>query len=443
MEHKEISILGAGLVGSLLAALLSQKGFGVDVFEMRGDPRSQKIGEGRSINLALSHRGITALKRAGVFEKIEPALIPMMGRMIHDLKGNLNFQSYGRASQHINSVSRSGLNNILIDHAESHGVNFHFGHKCSQVDLESMVMDFDDPSVRSVSSEVLIGADGAFSMLRRALEKTDRFNFHQHYIEHGYKELHIPAVNGTFAMEPNNLHIWPRGSFMLIALPNPDCSFTCTLFFPFEGDLSFDSLKDDASVLQFFETYFQDVLPLIPDLVAQFQTNPTASLVTIKTSPWVKNRSLLIGDASHAIVPFYGQGMNAGFEDCRLFMEWGEKLKFDWDKLLPYFSKHRKADADAIADLAMKNFVEMRDKVADERFVAIKKLESRLQEAYPDSWIPLYSMVTFSDIPYSKAKKLGELQEQIMRALPDDFDPMSHPLVPIIESFNALKKDVL
>ncbi len=216
-----------------------------------------------------------------------------------------------------------------------------------------------------------------------------------------------------------------------------------TLFFPFEGDLSFDSLKDDASVLQFFETYFQDVLPLIPDLVAQFQTNPTASLVTIKTSPWLKNRSLLIGDASHAIVPFYGQGMNAGFEDCRLFMEWGEKLKFDWDKLLPYFSKHRKADADAIADLAMKNFVEMRDKVADERFVAIKKLESRLQEAYPDSWIPLYSMVTFSDIPYSKAKKLGELQEQIMRALPDDFDPMSHPLVPIIESFNALKKDVL
>ncbi|WP_421891212.1 FAD-dependent oxidoreductase [Marinoscillum sp.] len=443
MEHKEISILGAGLVGSLLAALLSQKGFGIDVFEMRGDPRSQKIGEGRSINLALSHRGITALKQAGVFEKIEPTLIPMMGRMIHDLQGNLNFQSYGRASQHINSVSRSGLNKLLIDHAESHGVNFHFGHKCGQVDLDGMVMDFEGASDLSVLSKVLIGADGAFSMLRRAMEKTDRFNFHQHYIEHGYKELHIPAINGTFAMEPNNLHIWPRGNFMLIALPNPDCSFTCTLFFPFEGDLSFESLKDDGAVWQFFETYFQDVLPLIPDLVTQFQTNPTASLVTIKTSPWAKGRSLLIGDASHAIVPFYGQGMNAGFEDCRLFMEWGEKLDFDWDKLLPYFSKHRKADADAIADLAMKNFVEMRDKVADDRFVAIKKLESRLQEAYPDSWIPLYSMVTFSDIPYSKAKKLGELQEQIMRALPADFDPMGHPLAPIIEEFNALKKDVL
>lgn len=438
MARKEVTILGAGLVGSLLGSLIRKEGFDVNIYEMRDDPRSRIVDGGRSINLALSNRGIRSLQLADVYEHIQHDLIPMYGRMMHDTKGNLSFQSYGQEGQFINSVSRTGLNKLLITHAEEAGVRFHFDHKCVDVDLEQPSITFGNGS--SKSSDVLIGADGAYSVLRRAMEHTDRFNFEQYYIDHGYKELKMESRSGTFAMEPNYLHIWPRGSFMLIALPNPDATFTCTLFFPFDGEQSFASLKTSEAIEGFFERYFPDIISLIPDFVTQFQTNPASSLVTIKTSPWNYKNSLLIGDASHAIVPFYGQGMNAGFEDCRLFMELGKSLNYDWDRVLPQFSSRRKKDADAIADLALRNFVEMRDHVADEQFLNIKKVESRLHLAYPQEWIPLYSMVTFSDLPYSEAMSIGKLQSQLMEKLPSEFDPQAIPLEPIIEAFRNLKR---
>lgn len=442
MHESELTILGAGPVGSLLGSLLAEQGFEVKVFEMRDDPRNALVDSGRSINLALSHRGIRALEMAGVYEMVKPELIRMNGRMMHNREGDLTFLPYGKEDQFINSVSRAGLNKVLITHAEKKGVQFYFRHKCEGVDLAHRVATFQSSGIFSLKSKVLIGADGAFSMLRQAMQKTDRFDFSQQYIEHGYKELTLAPRGGDFALEPNYLHIWPRGSFMLIALPNPDKTFTCTLFFPFEGELSFASLDRDELVIDFFEAYFPDVVPWIPDLAGQFRQNPTSSLVSIKTFPWVKNNCLLIGDASHAIVPFYGQGMNAGFEDCRLLMEWGARMDFNWEELLPYFSSHRKADTDAISDLALRNFVEMRDKVANPRFLDIKKMEARLQERYPEIWIPLYTMVTFSDMPYGKALRLGKLQEQIMNELPEGFDPDHAPLEPVIEKFNALVRDV-
>ncbi|MBR06311.1 MAG: kynurenine 3-monooxygenase [Rickettsiales bacterium] len=440
MPKNEISILGAGLVGSLLGSLIKQKGFDVNIYEMRSDLRNQSKDGGKSINLALSHRGIRSLKMAGIYDQIQEELIPMHGRMMHDPNGDVYTQPYGKEGQFINSVSRNGLNKLLINHAEKQGVNFHFEHKCVDVNLDNTSVTFANGN--TIDSEVLIGSDGAYSMLRQKMEQSDRFNFQQYYIEHGYKELKMEPRNGSFAMEPNYLHIWPRGNFMLIALPNPDYTFTCTLFFPFEGTLSFASVKEELEIKSFFETYFSDVIDLIPDYVDQFQKNATSSLVTIRTSPWNYKNSLLIGDAGHAIVPFYGQGMNAGFEDCRLLMEWGEELNYNWEKLLPYFSSKRKPDADAIADLALSNFVEMRDHVADDRFLNIKRVEARLQKEYPDVWLPLYSMVTFSDIPYSQALKTGQIQKQVMNKLPEGFQPETVDLKPIIEEFNSLTQDV-
>lgn len=443
-NNERIDILGAGLVGSLLSILLSRKGFEVNVFEKRGDLRNILSGGGRSINLALSHRGIRALQMTEVYDDIRKDLIPMKGRMMHDTEGNLSSQPYGKEDQHINSVSRSGLNKALISHAEDAGSVFHFDHKCEKVNFRETLATYTTEQGKiNRTSDVLIGADGAFSAMRKSMQKQDRFNLQQYYIEHGYKELTIGPRDGDFALEPNYLHIWPRGNFMLIALPNPDHSFTCTLFFPFEGKHSFSTLKTDHEITGFFETFFRDLIPIMPDFLSQYHSNQTSSLVTIKTSPWIKNRCILIGDASHAIVPFYGQGMNAGFEDCRLFMEWGERLNFDWGQSLPYFFENRKKDTDAIADLAMKNFVEMRDKVASQRFLDIKKLEARLQAKFDQEWLPLYSMVTFTDIPYSTALTVGQLQEKIMSELPLGFDPEEVDLDEIMKEFNTVKKAAL
>ena len=420
-QNKKIVVVGAGLVGSLLATMLVKKGFAVDVFEKRPDPRTSSAYAGKSINLALSHRGIRALKMAGVYEQIAPQLIPMNGRKLHDVDGNLGFQPYGKEGQYINSVSRGDLNLCLINEAEKYGVNVHFDHVCQDVDYDRSVLTFDHQGTTvEVSGEVIFGTDGAFSAIRSAFQKTDRFNYSQYYIEHGYKELHMPPKDGDFAMEPNFLHIWPRGKYMLIALPNPDKTFTCTLFFPFEGSPSFSELTTPDKVEAFLKKDFPDVVDLIPDYQEQFNTNPTSSLVTVKCYPWLKNRTFIIGDACHAIVPFYGQGMNAGFEDCRLLMEMAEEAGFDWDKVLPAFQSMRKKDADAIADLALKNFVEMRDWVGDEKFLLRKKIEAKLHEAYPDKWIPQYTMVTFSDIPYSEAQSRGNKQDRIMEELLSD-----------------------
>jgi kynurenine 3-monooxygenase len=416
----DIAIVGGGLVGSLLSLYFIKRGYKVTVFERRPDMRKTSIQAGRSINLALSNRGILALEELGLAEQIRQIAIPMHGRMMHDVKGKLTFQPYGTEGQYINSVSRTDLNVMLIDAAEKQGVEFLFDHRCVHIDLEETTITWATATSRNntttSSFELIIGADGAYSAVRASLQFTDRFNFSQHYIEHGYKELHIPASAGkTFKLEKNALHIWPRESFMMIALPNPDGSFTCTLFFPFEGKLSFNTLTTDASVEKFFHETFPDAVQLMPDFADNFRVNPTSSLVTVKCFPWLKNKTLLMGDAAHAIVPFYGQGMNAGFEDCRILNQLLDEHADDWGRVLPLFQNLRKPDTDAIAQLALDNFIEMRDLVADAEFLLRKKIEAKLHLLFPDKWIPLYTMVTFSPgINYANAYAIGQKQKSIM-----------------------------
>jgi kynurenine 3-monooxygenase len=410
---KNIAIVGAGLVGSLLSIYLRKRGYNVSLFEKRPDMRKSDGYAGRSINLALSTRGFSALEEVGLAEKMKPVAIPLHGRTMHDVKGNLSFLPYGTQGQFINSISRSGLNIVLMDEAERLGVNIHFGQRIQHVDLEKTQLTIDS---RIESFDLMIGSDGAFSAVRGAMQITDRFDYEQRYIQHGYKELTIPpGKDGGFQLEKNSLHIWPRESFMLIALPNRDDSFTCTLFFPFDGNPSFNSLKTEKDIDQFFKETFPDATALIPNLLEEFRKNPSSSLVTIKCFPWVKNKTFLIGDAAHAIVPFYGQGMNAGFEDCKVLNDLLNKHSDDWNEVLPEFQVLRKPDADAIAQLALDNFVEMRDLVADADFLLRKKIEAKIQQKFPDKWIPLYSMVTFhNELRYSEALKIGRKQKEIM-----------------------------
>ncbi len=416
---EKIVIVGAGLVGSLQAIIMAKKGFKVEVFERRQDIRSANISAGRSINLALSNRGWKALELAGIKEEVEEEAIPMYARKIHDEKGDLTDQPYGLEGEAIFSVSRGGLNQLLIREADKfENVNFHFEMKCEDLDLETNELLFTDKDGKElkVKADRIIATDGAFSAVRARMQKTDRFNYQQMYLEHGYKELTIPpAEDGGFRIEKNFLHIWPRGSYMLIALPNADGSFTCTLFFPFEGKYSFESLKTKEDMLSFFKDVFPDAIEHMPTLETDYFENPTSSLVTVRCSPWNhEDKLIMMGDASHAIVPFYGQGMNSGFEDCSVFNELFEKHNGDWSKVIPEFSEKRKPDADAIADLALHNFIEMRDKVADPSFLLRKKIEKRMLEEHPNEWMPLYSQVTFSHIPYSQALAAGKKQAKIM-----------------------------
>lgn len=425
-KELHIAITGAGLVGSLLAIYLKNRGYQVSVFERRNDMRKNAGYEGRSINLALSNRGIRALEEVGLAEELKKEAIPMHGRMIHDLHGNLNFQPYGKAGQYINSISRSGLNKVLMTKAESLGVEFHFEQRIAKVDFEKteLTIQHSKFDIQHLPFDLIIGSDGAFSAVRLAMQFTDQFNFSQNYIEHGYKELHIPTgVAGSFQMEKNALHIWPRESYMLIALPNPDGSFTLTLFFPFTGETSFETLSTKEKVTDFFKSVFPDAYALMPQLLEEFFQNPSSSLVTMRCYPWVRNKTLLIGDAAHAIVPFYGQGMNAGFEDCRVLNQLLDQFADDWDQVLPSFQEIRKPNADAIAKLALHNFVEMRDLVNDADFILRKKIESKLHELFPEKWIPLYSMVTFHEnIPYSVAYETGQKQKRIMEGVLKQLD---------------------
>ncbi len=415
MEH--ISIVGAGLVGSLLSIYLAQRGYSVQVFERRSDPRVGSAERGRSINLALSQRGWRALEEVGMAEEIRKQAIPMRGRMIHDLEGNLNFQPYGKDDQAIYSVSRSNLNVSLIQKAASFPhVEFHFETRCNDLDLRQKTLLLEKNGQETkISTEVLLGTDGAFSAVRMALQKTDRFDYSQTYLSHGYKELSIlPTHEGTHRLEKNALHIWPRQQFMLIALPNLDGSFTCTLFLAFEGEVSFANLQTENQIMAFFKKYFADIIPLIPNLVQEFSQNPTSSLLTVRCSKWAHEQTAVLGDAAHAIVPFYGQGMNAGFEDCRVLNELLEEQPSDWNKILQVFQNERIINANAIADLALRNFIEMRDSVIDDRFLLRKKIEAHLHTLFPQRWIPLYTMVTFSHIPYSEALRIGRKQDEIM-----------------------------
>ncbi len=419
MKHKpsHITIVGAGLVGSLLSIYLAKRGYSVSIYERRFDMRSHILGGGRSINLALSNRGIRPLEEVGLASQMKKNSVPMKGRQMHDLQGQLTFQPYGTKGQFINSISRSGLNMVLMDEAERLGVKIFFEHRCLEVNIDKTEITFlNNSDTLHHSTDLIIGADGAFSVVRSALQMADRFDFSQHYIEHGYKELRIPpGAKGEFLMEKEALHIWPRESYMLIALPNPDATFTCTLFFPFEGDVSFKKLKAPEQIQAFFENTFPDAAALMPSLIEDFRDNQISSLVTVKCFPWVKHKTLLIGDAAHALVPFFGQGMNAGFEDCRALNHLLDTYQDDWNKVFPVFQQLRKPDTDAIATLALDNFVEMRDLVADADFLLRKKIEAKLHELYPEKWIPLYSMVTFhEDLRYSEALRIGRLQKEIM-----------------------------
>ena len=342
----------------------------------------------------------------------------MHGRVMHDVSGKLSFLPYGKEGQYINSVSRNGLNSILLDEAEKNGVRLFFDHRCVSVNLHSTSATFQttDSKTTSPDFDMLVGADGVFSAVRSAMQITDRYNYSQSYLEHGYKELQIPAgTSGGYLLEKHALHIWPRESFMMIALPNPDATFTCTLFFPFEGEVSFASLSSDDKIVSFFSKIFPDAVGLMPEFLRDYKTNPTSSLVTIQCFPWIRNNTFLIGDAAHGIVPFYGQGMNAGFEDCRILNELLDRHSDQWPAALKEFQHLRKEDTDSIAQLAFDNFVEMRDLVADPEFLLRKKIEAKLHELYPEKWIPLYTMVTFrDDIRYSQAYHAGKKQSVIM-----------------------------
>ena len=415
---KRYTVVGAGLVGSLLSLYLSKKGHQVDVYERRKDPRKNKKSEGRSINLALSERGWASLKEVGIEKEVLFDAIPMYRRVMHDIEGKLSYQDYGKNGQAIYSVSRGGLNRLLIEKAESKpNIKISFDHKCIAANLNDASVTFEHQrKTNQIKNDAVFGTDGAFSKIRLEFQKRSGFSYSQDYIEHGYKELNInPGPEGSFKLEKEALHIWPRGGYMLIALPNPDGSFTCTLFFPMKGELSFESLDSSKKAKEFMSQNFGDALELMEDFENQWNTNPTSSLVIIKCDPWnVKGKSILLGDASHAIVPFYGQGMNSGFEDCRVLYEIMEKSD-SLETAFESFSITRKPDADAISDLAMQNFVEMRDLTGQPDFLLRKKIENNFSNLYPDKWMPLYSQVTFSQIRYSKALAEGKKQDAIMQ----------------------------
>lgn len=420
-KSEHVAVAGAGLVGSLLAVILAREGYRVSVYERRGDPRAKGFIGGRSINLALSDRGWKALELAGVDQAVREMAIPMFGRMMHGTDGKLTWQPYGKGDQAIYSVPRGGLNKLLLELADDYeNVTVNFDSTVKDIDLDTARLHIEDrksDQVKEVQHDRIFGTDGAFSAVRGRMMRLDRFNFEQRYLTHGYKELTIPpAADGSHQLEKNALHIWPRGEFMLIALPNPDGSFTCTLFFPFEGEVSFESLQSDEEILGFFNAYFADAVPLIPDLLNDYKSNPTSSLVMISCSPWNYNDKVcLLGDASHAIVPFYGQGMNSGFEDCTLLHATMLEHDFNWAEIFTSFSRTRKPQADAIRELALRNYIEMRDKTADPEFLLQKKIEARFSDKHPGKWIPLYSQVTFSHIPYDEALSNGQVQDAIMK----------------------------
>jgi kynurenine 3-monooxygenase len=424
----KITLIGAGLNGPLLAILLMQRGFAVEIYERRPDMRRVRMSAGRSINLALSTRGIHALQQAGLWERMRNIIIPMKGRMMHSVAGALTFQPYGQnEAEVINSISRLELNIALIDAAEEQGATIHFNRRCTGYDGKTGTIRLRDEETgkeTTLEAEVVIGCDGSASSIRAEMLRMNRFNFSQQYLDYGYKELTIPAgPRGEHLLETHALHIWPRGNHMLIALPNIDGTFACILFLPFEGADSFADLTTPAQVDQFFESRFPDAVPLMPQLAENYFANPTGAMVTIKCSPWhVEGKALLLGDAVHAIVPFFGQGLNCGFEDCSCLVELLDRDGADWPRIFAKFENERKVNTDAIADMAIENFTEMRDRVADSRFLFRKKVELALEQRYPQLFVPKYAMVTFHRIPYSVALARGAVQDRMLAELCESID---------------------
>lgn len=423
-SRETITLIGAGLVGSLLAVLLAKRGFRVEIFERRADMRASNISAGRSINLALANRGIYPLEQAGLMDKVLPLLTTMKGRMVHDIEGQQNFQSYGqKAEEVIYSVSRGDLNKICMDAAEATGlVNIHFNQQCQSVDFSKSSMTLcnqEDHSISQHQFERIIGTDGSASAVREAIHQ---INSNQHDIielGHSYKELCIPAgTNGEFQIDANSLHIWPRGGYMLIALPNEDASFTVTLFMPNSGDISFETINSESKVTEFFQQNFPDAIQLLPQLTEDFFNNPTGRLATVKCSPWHhQGQALLLGDAAHAVVPFHGQGMNCGFEDALDLANTIDISDNDWSKIFSQVDENRKVNGDAIADMAIENYITMRDSVRDEKFLLKNTLAFELEQQFPEYFCPRYSMVMFHRLPYAEAKSRGAIQEIILDQL--------------------------
>ena len=446
-KKQHIVIVGAGLCGTLLGVRLAQRGYRVSLFERRPDLRQVEQDAGRSINLALSHRGLKALATAGLGEVARDLCIPMRGRMIHAPSGDKWLSPYsGRQDEYINSISRPGLNALLLEKGDSYdNLTIYFEHKCTGVDLEEASARFidKDGSEHVAQGDILIGTDGAGSVVRRAMMARSTellFNFSQSFLRNGYKELSIPAsATGDFRIESNALHIWPRGKFMMIALPNLDRSFTVTMFHPFEGHAGFNTLDTPEKVKAFFSEYYPDALQHLPDLETEYFTNPSAALGTIKCYPWqAYQKTLLMGDAAHAIVPFYGQGMNAAFEDVRLFDELVEAHDGDWSAILPAFSESRPKDSNAIADLAVDNFYEMQDKVDDEDFIKKRKLEMKLEQQFPE-YYSKYSLVTFKpELSYHEAMVRGRRQDDYLLDLVNQSDVEKLDLAQVVEQVNAL-----
>jgi len=419
---KDITIVGAGLVGSLCSLYLTNRGHNVKIFEKRKDLRSEIISAGKSINLALSERGWTALKKVGVEDEVMKIAIPMHKRIMHDEKGNLTEQAYGNPGQAIYSVSRAELNALMMELAEKKGAKLEFNQFCTDVDFDENLVTFENTNTKEnkrIKSDIVIGADGALSEVRNKMVEKLGHDFNLNKIEHSYKELLIPAgENNSHLIDKNALHIWPRGEFMLIALANLDGSFTCTLFAPSLGENSFENLNTKDEVETYFNTIFPDFTPLVPDLYEQWKTNPTSSLGIVRTFPWnVNDTAILVGDSAHATVPFYGQGMNCGFEDCRILDELLDKWDNDLKSCFDEYSKIRKPNGDGVQDLSMHNYVVMRDKTADPKFLLQKKIEKKFANLYPEKWIPLYSMVSFTNISYSDAWEIGMKQEKMMEEI--------------------------
>ncbi|HXG09404.1 MAG TPA: NAD(P)/FAD-dependent oxidoreductase [Gemmataceae bacterium] len=467
-EPPQFTIVGAGLAGTLMACYLGKAGYRVDVYEKRPDPRIHEPPPGRSINLALSLRGIHALREVGLADAALAAAIPLRGRMIHDRDGRLAFQPYGKDdSESINSISRAGLNLLLVNAAASYPtVRLFFRRRCIGIDLETATIDLiDDQTMQTsrVPCTAVIGADGVYSAVRARMQLQERFNYQQEYLDYGYKELTIPPApspqplspeagargellaplapeagergellaplasqggrgvggeGGGFRLEKHALHIWPRRSFMMIALPNRDGSFTCTLFWPYEGPNSFAALQNEAELRRFFQEQFPDALPLMPALAEEYRKNPVGPLLTVRCSPWhVRDRIVLIGDAAHAVVPFLGQGMNAAFEDCTILAECLARHGPDREAAFRDFEARRKIHTDALAELCLLNFIEMRDRVGSRLFLLRKRFENSLHKLFPRWYLPLYTMIQFTRIPYADAWRRARRQDRIVGAI--------------------------
>ena len=434
MKNEKIIVIGAGLCGTLMSMRLSQRGYDVDVYEKRSDPRAEGYEGGRSINLALSDRGLASLAMVGLDDDVRSELIPMYGRMIHADDGSTGklYKYSGRPDEYINSVSRSGLNIKLLEEADKFdNIDFYFDTECLDVNTDTTTVTIKmDGEIQTLKADVILATDGAGSAARKSFERQGnkmRFDFSVKYLDTGYKELSLPAkADGSWAIDENALHIWPREGFMMIALPNLDGSFTLTLFIPFEGPNSLEQLTTDAEIMTFFQKNFPKLEEYYAHMLQDFHENPTSSLGTIRCYPWLRNKTLLLGDSAHAIVPFYGQGMNCAFEDCKVLDELLDKYEGDWDQVLPKYQEVRKPDTDAIADLAEDNFYEMRDATADPIFNKKRQIELALEQQYPD-YYSKYSLVTFrEDLPYHKAMAQGRRQNEILMDIAAEVSDVSN-----------------